>query len=36
MHFLEGKLKAVTFSFDEGCREDIKLAIHGDNHRLRG
>ncbi len=26
LRFPEGKLKAVTFSFDDGCREDIKLA----------
>lgn len=26
LRFPENKLKAVTFSFDDGCREDIKLA----------
>ncbi len=35
MRFPGGKLKAVTFSFDDGCREDIKLAQLLDSYNCR-
>lgn len=35
MRFPEGKLKAVTFSFDDGCKEDVKLAELLDSYGCR-
>ena len=35
LRFPEGKLKAVTFSFDDGCKEDIKLAQLFDSYNCK-
>ena len=35
LRFPGDKLKAVTFSFDDGCREDIKLAALLDSYNCR-
>lgn len=35
LRFPEDKLKAVTFSFDDGCREDIQLAELFNSYNLK-
>ena len=35
MRFPDDKLKAVTFSYDDGCRQDIKLAELFDSYNLK-
>lgn len=36
LRFPEGKLKAVTFSYDDGCRDDIRLAATFNKYGLKG
>lgn len=36
LRFPEGKLKAVTFSYDDGCRFDIRLAETFNKYNLKG
>lgn len=36
LRFPEGKLKAVTFSYDDGCRYDIRLAEIFNKYNLKG
>ena len=36
LRFPEGKLKAVTFSYDDGCRADIKLSALLSKYGLKG
>lgn len=36
LRFPEGKLKAVTFSYDDGCRDDIRLAATFNKYNLKG
>lgn len=36
LRYPEGKVKAVTFSYDDGCREDIRLANTLDKYGLKG
>ncbi len=36
LRFPEGKLKAVTFSYDDGCRADIKLSALFCKYNLKG
>ena len=36
MRFPEGKLKAVTFSYDDGCRDDIHLAEIFNKYCMKG
>jgi peptidoglycan/xylan/chitin deacetylase (PgdA/CDA1 family) len=36
LRFPEGKLKAVTFSYDDGCRADIQLAEIFNKYKLKG
>ena len=36
LRFPEGKLKAVTFSYDDGCRDDIRLAAIFNKYNLKG
>ncbi len=36
LRFPEGKLKAVTFSYDDGCRDDIRLAQIFNKYNLKG
>lgn len=35
LRFPEGKFKAVTFSYDDGCRSDIHLAQILQNHHIK-
>lgn len=36
LRFPEGKIKAVTFSYDDGCRQDIRLSNLFSKHGLKG
>ena len=36
LRFPEGKTKAVTFSYDDGCRDDLRLAEVLDAYGLKG
>ena len=36
LRFPEGKMKAVTFSYDDGCRADIRLVALLDKYGLKG
>jgi peptidoglycan/xylan/chitin deacetylase (PgdA/CDA1 family) len=36
LRFPEGKLKAVIFSYDDGCRDDIRLAGIFNKYNLKG
>ena len=36
LRFPEGKLKAVTFSYDDGCRADIQLAEIFNKYGIKG
>lgn len=36
LRFPEGKLKAVTFSYDDGCRDDIRLSATFNKYGLKG
>ena len=36
LRYPEGKLKAVTFSYDDGCRDDIRLAQIFTKYNLKG
>lgn len=36
LRYPEGKVKAVTFSYDDGCKEDIRLADTLDKYGLKG
>lgn len=36
LRFPEGKTKAVTFSYDDGCRADIRLAQLFDRYHMKG
>ncbi len=36
LRFPEGKLKTVTFSYDDGCRDDIRLAQIFNKYNLKG
>ena len=35
LRFPDGKAKAVTFSYDDGCRDDIRLAKTLTEHGIR-
>lgn len=36
LRFPDGKMKAVTFSYDDGCRADLKLVALLDKYGLKG
>lgn len=36
LRFPEGKLKAVTFSYDDGCKSDLRMADILEQHGMRG